>query len=492
MSVCIYAPSLASPLAGVLADRVRRRRLLLGLNTFSAVVLLALLAVRGRAGLWIIFVVMTWYGMELTISRPAENGLFVEMLPAELRRRLNDWNLGLQETGRLVAPLVGAGLFALVGGGSVALLDAGTFALAAVMIRRLRLDEARSSPGPPRWRSEVVAGFGPILETPELRRILLAGAVVIGISGVGVAAQYSLVQALGEPPSFLGVLNAALGAGSIVASLTSSRWSGASERWPAVLGTPTSLSGTCSGRAAGCRPPSSSGRSFSASAFRGSSSPLWTWRSAQPPSDCRAGSRPPSSSPCSGRRRRSRRSVRRPSPRRATRSCTWRRRLPRCSAVPGSHAVSCDVPGSSDELPRLVGVGKHKRAAGALGRQHPEQPHAPERPLAAPLLALVRPRSGDAARSSSWVARSVEARLGRRALSGWRARLGRAAGPPAVVVAHLPAGRRGPAGLTEDAAVGAGERQGAVRPEPATLDSVRAAHRLGHVVAAVVVDGHAP
>lgn len=222
MSVCIYAPSLASPLAGVLADRVRRRRLLLGLNTFPAVVLLALLAVRGRAGLWIIFVVMTWYGMELTISGPAENGLFVEMLPAELRRRLNDWNLGLQETGRLVAPLVGAGLFALVGGGSVALLDAGTFALAAVMIRRLRLDEARSSPGPPRWRSEVVAGFGPILETPELRRILLAGAVVIGISGVGVAAQYSLVQALGEPPSFLGVLNAALGAGSIVASLTSS------------------------------------------------------------------------------------------------------------------------------------------------------------------------------------------------------------------------------------------------------------------------------
>ena len=85
-----------------------------------------------------------------------------------------------------------------------------------------------------------MAGFGHILETPELRRILLAGAVVIGISGVGVAAQYSLVQALGEAPSFLGVLSAALGAGSIVASLTSSRVvRRIGEGWLAVLGTAT-------------------------------------------------------------------------------------------------------------------------------------------------------------------------------------------------------------------------------------------------------------
>jgi MFS family permease len=38
-----------------------------------------------------------------------------------------------------------------------------------------------------------------------------------------VAAQYSLVQGVGEPPSFLGVFSAALGAGSIVASLASGR-----------------------------------------------------------------------------------------------------------------------------------------------------------------------------------------------------------------------------------------------------------------------------
>jgi hypothetical protein len=43
------------------------------------------------------------------------------MLPVGIRQRVNGWRLGIQETGRLVAPLLGAGLFSLVGGGAVAL-----------------------------------------------------------------------------------------------------------------------------------------------------------------------------------------------------------------------------------------------------------------------------------------------------------------------------------------------------------------------------------
>ena len=238
VSVCVYAPSLAGPLAGMVADRVRRRRFLLGLNALSAVMLLPLLAVNGRGEVWIVFAVMAWYGIDLTLNGPAQNGLFVEMLPAERRQRLNGWNLGLQESGRLVAPLLGAGLFALVGGGGVALLDAATFVVAALMIWRIRLDEAKPAPKETHWRADVLAGIDHIRRNPELRRLVLIGALVIEISGIGVAAQYSLVQALGKSPSFLGVLTAALGAGSVVASLTSSRLLGhIGEGWLAVIGT---------------------------------------------------------------------------------------------------------------------------------------------------------------------------------------------------------------------------------------------------------------
>jgi MFS family permease len=237
VSVCVYAPSLAGPLAGVVADRVRRRRFLIWLNLVSAVLVLPPLAVSGPGSIWIIFAVMTWYGINLTLSGPAESALFAVMLSRELRQELNGWSLGFQETGRLVSPLFGAGLFALAGGGTVSVFDAATFVMAAVMLSRIRLREARPVPQPGHWRADLLAGFGHIRRTPELRRLLVAASVVMSFSAVLVAAQYSLVQSVGEPPSFLGVFSAALGAGSVVASMVSGRLLRLTgEKWLAVLG----------------------------------------------------------------------------------------------------------------------------------------------------------------------------------------------------------------------------------------------------------------
>jgi Na+/melibiose symporter-like transporter len=237
VSVCIFAPTLAGPLAGVVADRVRRRQFLVWLNLVSAALVLPVLAVSGPGSVWIIFAVMTWYGIQLTLSGPAEDALFAVMLSRELRQELNGWSLGLQETGRLVSPLFGAGLFALAGGGIVSVFDAITFVIAAVMLARIRLREARPVRQPKHLRADLLAGFGHIRRTPELRRLLPAASVVMSLSAVLGAAQYSLVQGVGEPPSFLGVFSAGLGAGSIVASLVSGRLlRSAGERWLAVLG----------------------------------------------------------------------------------------------------------------------------------------------------------------------------------------------------------------------------------------------------------------
>jgi MFS family permease len=224
VSACVYAPSLAGPLAGLLADRVDRRRWLVGINLSSAATVLILLGVHSAGGVWLVFVAMSAYGIEIVLIDPAEVALFAEMLPPEIRRRVNGWRLGIQELGRLCAPLLGAGLFTLVGGGAVAGLDSATFLLAAGVTAMLRVaPRRRAVPRATTLRRELSEGARHIWAEPELRRVAVAAAGVMAVSAIGVAAQYSLVIAIGERPAFLGVLAAALGVGSIAASLLSGR-----------------------------------------------------------------------------------------------------------------------------------------------------------------------------------------------------------------------------------------------------------------------------
>jgi Transmembrane secretion effector len=223
VSACVYAPVLAAPLAGLLADRVDRRRWLVAINLVSAGTILILLTVRSSAQVWVIFVAMALYGCEIVLTDPAEDALFTEMLPPPLRRQMNGRRLAIQETGRLVAPLLGAGLFALFGGGAVAALDAATFLVAAAAVSRLRLPRRRPAPAREPWASALGAGARHIRATPQLWNVAVAATGVLAISGFGVAAQYGLVAALHEPPAFLGVLTALLGAGSILAALSSPR-----------------------------------------------------------------------------------------------------------------------------------------------------------------------------------------------------------------------------------------------------------------------------
>ena len=237
VSACVYAGTMGAPVAGLIADRLPRKRLLLWLNLLSAATMLALLLVSSRAEVWIVFVVMALYGIEATLMDPVEDALLAQMFTTGFRRKINGWRLTIQETGRLAAPLLGASLFVLVGGGAVAALDAATFVFAALVIARLRVQDTTPARTAESVGPALMAGGRHILNTTSIRPIAIASTAVMALSGIGVAAQYSLVHGVGHHPAFLGVLTAILGGGSIVASLTASRIiDRLGERWLAVIG----------------------------------------------------------------------------------------------------------------------------------------------------------------------------------------------------------------------------------------------------------------
>ncbi len=73
--LAMWAPTLAGPLLGTLADRHRRRPLLIALSLLMAALLLTLCAVDGPGELWLLYAVLFVYGAAGTVHDAAESAL---------------------------------------------------------------------------------------------------------------------------------------------------------------------------------------------------------------------------------------------------------------------------------------------------------------------------------------------------------------------------------------------------------------------------------
>lgn len=106
----------------------------------------------------------------------------------------------------------------------MALLDAVTFALAAGIFALLRVDE--EPPQRERIRSgtggfaQVLEGWRQLREAPAPRALVTAGAAVMFLAGLNGAVIYAVARnVLGHAPTYVGVLYAVQGAGSVLSGL---------------------------------------------------------------------------------------------------------------------------------------------------------------------------------------------------------------------------------------------------------------------------------
>lgn len=214
------AGSLASPLGGLLADRVRRRRLMIAADCTLGAIVLVLLLVHDRGDAWLIYLVGLAYGLVGTVFYPARSALLRVMLPEEL---LAEANGALQSTTqglRIVAPLAGAGIYAAVGGGWVAVLDCATFAASVLCLSRMRVREPKPDPTDQHFLVEVSAGYRHVRRTLPLRQIVVGVALSMLVVGFSETLIFSVISVLGKSPSFFGVLSTLQGIGTIAGGLT--------------------------------------------------------------------------------------------------------------------------------------------------------------------------------------------------------------------------------------------------------------------------------
>jgi MFS family permease len=222
--LAVNAPTILSPVGGLLVDRVRRRPLMIATNLTVGAGVLLLLAVHDRGDVWLVYLVALIYGAGYAVFTAAQSALLTILLPARL---LGDANALLQTLGegtRLFAPLLGAALFAGVGGGSVAVLDAATFAVSALCLSRLHAREAKAPPPEHHVLHELTAGIRHVLAPGVLRRVVLTVAVAMLVIGFGETFSFAVIdQGLHKQPAFLGVMVTVQGFGAVAGGILCGR-----------------------------------------------------------------------------------------------------------------------------------------------------------------------------------------------------------------------------------------------------------------------------
>ena len=213
--------NLAGPLGGLVADRFKRRPLMIACDCVLGLSVLVLLFVHGRHDIWLIYLVALLYGAVGTVFYPAQSALLRVMLPEELLADANGALSSMRQGLRIVAPLAGAGLYAAFGSGRpVAIFDAATFAGSALFMSRMRVPEEKPEASEHRFLREVTAGIEHVWRTLPLRQMTAGATVALLVIGFAETLIFSVIAHLGRPPSFFGVLATLQGVGSILGGVT--------------------------------------------------------------------------------------------------------------------------------------------------------------------------------------------------------------------------------------------------------------------------------
>jgi predicted MFS family arabinose efflux permease len=213
-------PYLLAPFTGVIIDRFSRRRVFIIANLTMACVLFLSLLVNNAGQIWLLYAVTLCYGFSGIIINPTQSAIIASIVDDS---DLPDAN-GLVQTAsggmRLLAPLIGAGLFTLLGGHVVAMIDAATFVVAALCVWRIRVPGGGHRTESNGLRQEMLAGLRHVFEVPALRTVIIALGIALLVMGFSQTLIFAIVDdGLHRSPAFIGVLSSVQGAGTIVAGL---------------------------------------------------------------------------------------------------------------------------------------------------------------------------------------------------------------------------------------------------------------------------------
>ncbi len=222
---------LFSPLAGVVADRFPKRRVLMWTQVAMAApaVVLGVLAVSGVVQTWHVYVLAFLFGVAAAFDAPARQSFVGEMVDRDDLPNAVGLNSASFNTARMIGPAVAGLLIAALGSGASAagwvILVNGVSYLAVIWsLARLDVDRLHPAPVARRGRGAVREGVRYVRSRPDLV-LTLTTVFFVGTFGMNFQMTSALMatDVFGKGAGEYGVLGSVMAIGSLAGALLAAR-----------------------------------------------------------------------------------------------------------------------------------------------------------------------------------------------------------------------------------------------------------------------------
>jgi MFS family permease len=213
---------LLSPYAGVIVDRVDKRKILFGTQSVMATCALALglLCVTHEVRLWMVFVVAFATGLASAFDGPNRQAFVMDIVgPAEIRNAITMNSISIN-VARAVGPAVAGVVIGAVGVSWCFLANAVSFAAVIAAVATFDLTALHPAERSVRAKGQVRSGFVYVLRTPVLL-MPIAMMVLVGTLTYEFPVTLALLakNTFHSGASTYGFMTTALGAGAVLGGL---------------------------------------------------------------------------------------------------------------------------------------------------------------------------------------------------------------------------------------------------------------------------------
>ncbi len=222
-----FAPAVVlTPLAGVLADKVHPRKLLILTQALLGLLaaILGALVLSGRAELWHVYVLALALGIVSAFDAPARQVFVSELVPAERLGNAVSLNSASFNAARLIGPGVAGLAIAAVGTGWVFVINAVSFAATIAAMLAMRVSELQRLPRAPRGKGAVREGLRYVRGRSDIVVILV---VLFVVAAFGLNFQMTsavmATEEFGKDADAYGILGSVLALGSLAGALLAAR-----------------------------------------------------------------------------------------------------------------------------------------------------------------------------------------------------------------------------------------------------------------------------